>query len=177
MQPRPASMQQPTPLAPFEAGRVRLTDVSPRDGLQNEAEQVATEAKIRLIASLVEARVDEVEITSFVSRKWIPQLGDAVEVCQGLDAWLTRHDWTLAGHAAAGARSAPLFSALVPNAKGMETLLEVNSRAGRRLIGKASVFTAASESFCRKNINATIAESIERFAPVISANHQQECIL
>lgn len=176
LSPAPGNQPQQNPaetLKDLEPRRVRLTDVSPRDGLQNEPNLVATEAKVDLITSLVAAGVDEIEVTSFVSRKWIPQLGDSGEVCEGLDHWLRSHGWNLATDPREGGRTAPLFSALVPNAKGLEGLSEVNQKAGRKLIGKASVFTAASETFCRKNINATIAESIERFGPVIAQSHQQ----
>ncbi|MEM1186432.1 MAG: hydroxymethylglutaryl-CoA lyase [Planctomycetota bacterium] len=136
--------------------RVRITDVAARDGLQNEEGRVATERKAELVAAIDRSGVDEVEITSFVSPKWIPQLGDAAELCELL------------------ARSKPdnvVYSALVPNEQGMERLLDVNDHARaahgvNRLIDKVSVFTAASETFSEKNTNATIAETIERFVPV-----------
>lgn len=131
--------------------RVRINDVSPRDGLQNEPGVIATKDKVRLVELLAASGVDEVEVTSFVSPKWIPQLGDAAEVCAGL-----------ADKKPAGVS----FSALVPNEKGMEALLEVNRRAGFALIDKVSVFTAASETFSKKNTNATIAETLERFRPI-----------
>lgn len=132
--------------------RVRITDVSPRDGLQNEPGVIPTAEKVRLVELLCATGVEEIEVTSFVSPKWVPQLGDAAEVC----AALTR---CKPGHM--------VFSALVPNERGMESLLDVNRRAGFTLIDKASVFTAASETFAKRNINATIAESLERFRPVV----------
>jgi hydroxymethylglutaryl-CoA lyase len=101
--------------------------------------------------------VDEVEVSSFVSAKWVPQLGDAAEVFAG----------------AAGAKRPGLeFSALVPNEKGMEALLGVNATSP--LVDKVCLFTAASETFNKKNTNATIAESFERFAPVLRAAWLQQ---
>ena len=130
------------------APRIRITDVSPRDGLQNEQGVVPAADKARLIALLASAGVDEVEAASFVAPKWIPQLADAEDVLALV----------------AGAPAAlPILSALVPNTSGFARLDAVNARAGRRLISKASVFTAASETFSLKNTNATIAQTIERF--------------
>ncbi len=132
--------------------RVRITEVSPRDGLQNEPGIIPTTEKVRLVDLLTQTGVDEIEISSFVSAKWIPQLGDAEDVfrqCQKPFA------------------AAPLFSALVPNERGMQSVLEVNQRSGRRLIDKIALFTAASETFSKKNTNATIAQTFERFEPVV----------
>ncbi|MBX3359505.1 MAG: hydroxymethylglutaryl-CoA lyase [Phycisphaeraceae bacterium] len=134
------------------AERVRITDVSPRDGLQNEPGVIPTAEKVRLIELLGATGVDEIEVTSFVSPKWVPQLGDAADVCR----LLARFD------------SAPAFSALVPNERGMRGVLETNESTGRSLISRVSVFTAASETFSKRNTNATIAETLERFLPVIS---------
>lgn len=140
--------------------RVRITDVAPRDGLQNEPGVIATPDKVRLAELLCRSGVDEVEVSSFVSPRWIPQLGDAAEVFAELGARLSPP--------ARGAARAPLLSALVPNEQGMRAALEVNRRAGRAIVGKIGVFTAASETFARRNINATIAESIRRFEPVVA---------
>lgn len=142
---------------PFES-RVRITDVSPRDGLQNEPGVIATADKARLVDLLCRAGVDEVEVTSFVSAKWVPQLGDAAELLKLL------HPSPREG-AGGGVLRAPAFSVLVPNDKGMAAAL-ASIDAGA-VIDKVSVFTAASETFNRRNTNASIAESIERFAPVI----------
>ncbi|MBX3368365.1 MAG: hydroxymethylglutaryl-CoA lyase [Phycisphaeraceae bacterium] len=131
---------------------VRITDVSPRDGLQNEPRTVPTRLKVELVRSLCEARVDEIEISSFVSPKWVPQLADAAEVFA-----------SLRNQKPEGIS----FSALVPNEKGLQAALAVNQNAGERLIDKVSIFTAASETFSAKNTNATIAQTIERFKPVI----------
>ncbi len=142
------------------AERVRITDVSPRDGLQNEPGVIPTAEKVRLVELLCGTGVDEIEVSSFVSPKWVPQLGDAAEVFAAV-----------AELPAVREGRAPMLSALVPNEKGMLAALAVNDLAGRRLIGKVSVFTAASEKFSQKNINATIAESIERFVRVVELAH------
>ena len=136
------------------AQRVRITDVSPRDGLQNEAGVIATADKATLVRLLAASGVDEVEVTSFVSPKWVPQLGDAAELLALLNQ--------------PGRAGPPVFSVLVPNAKGMEGVL-----AGpvRGVIDRVAVFTAASETFSKRNTNATIAETIERFRPVVVQAH------
>lgn len=139
------------------AERVRITEVSPRDGLQNEplradGSAIPTADKARLIQALSQTGVGEIEVTSFVSPKWVPQLGDGAELCRLIT------------------RSKPLglsMSALVPNEKGMHALLAANESVGMKLIDKASVFTAASETFSARNTNATIAETIERFRPIV----------
>jgi len=294
--------------------RVRITDVSPRDGLQNEPGIIPTTDKIRLVQLLAKTGVDEIEVTSFVSPKWVPQLGDGAELFKALlhplpegggggwvspmsrppdrwrpparqtttteraqalrhamtgpelalwdlirdkrmmgakfrrqhpfgpfildffcqekllaleldgithrgdearqydaerDAWIARHGVhtvriandavlsnptgvaehirrVLESRPAAGAlKPTPLpppsgrggatvlFSALVPNAQGMQGVLDVNRAALRRVIEKVSVFTAASETFSRRNTNASIAETIERFRPVILTAHAE----
>ncbi len=138
--------------------RVRITDVAPRDGLQNEAGLVPTEQKAALVRALAGCGLDEVEVTSFVSPKWVPQLGDAAELCDML---------------AQDKPEGVVYSALVPNERGMAGVLAANERAGFRLIDKVGIFTAASESFSQKNTNATIAETIERFRPVVRLAHEQ----
>ncbi len=134
---------------------VRVIDVAPRDGLQNEPGIIALDEKLKLVRLLTTSGVDEVEVTSFVSPKWVPQLSDARALCDAL---------------AKDARKPPgvMYSALVPNDKGMDQALEVNQQAGRRVLDKVSVFTAASETFSRKNTNASIEETIERFRPVVA---------
>lgn len=122
---------------------VKLLDVGPRDGLQNEKANVATEHKARLVAMLQDAGLREIEVTSFVSPKWVPQMGDNAAVMAAIER-----------------RPGVRYSVLVPNLKGLEAALA--SRPDEIL-----VFTAASEAFTQKNINCSIAESLERFAPVI----------
>ena len=148
---------------------VRITDVSPRDGLQNEPSLIATADKCRLIELLAATGVDEIEATSFVSPKWVPQLGDAAELLAMVAAL----------PAFASGAAGPMLSALVPNEKGLQGLLAANQAAGqvegqvggRTLVKKASVFTAASERFSQENTNATIAQTIERFKPVVREAH------
>lgn len=141
---------------------VRITDVAPRDGLQNERGVIPTAEKAELVRLLSTTGVDEVEVTSFVSPKWIPQLGDAAELFEMLIA-------DLDGAKPDGVQ----WSVLVPNERGMAGALAVNKcareTAGRPAIDKVSVFTAASESFSEKNTNASIEETIKRFRPVIAA--------
>ena len=125
--------------------RVKLIDVGPRDGLQNEKQPVPAAIKIELVQRLQDAGLKEIEVTSYVSPKWVPQMGDNVEVMAGI----TR-------------KSGVLYSVLTPNMKGFEAA--VTSRPDEIV-----VFGAASEAFSQKNINCSIAESIERFAPVVRA--------
>lgn len=132
---------------------VRITDVSPRDGLQNESRAIPTDEKARLVELLCKTGVDEIEVSSFVSRRWIPQLGDAPELFA-----------IVAGFKPTGM----VFSALVPNDQGLDAALRVNEQAGRRVIDRVAVFTAASDTFARKNINASITDSLKRLEPVIA---------
>ncbi len=132
---------------------VRITDVSPRDGLQNEPGIIATDDKVRLIKLLSGTGVDEIEATSFVSPRWVPQLADAAAVCEQLRGSSPKN---------------PLLSALVPNEKGMGALLKLSGAGVERVIGKVSVFTAASETFSLRNTNASIAEVVGRFKPVVA---------
>ncbi len=131
---------------------VRITDVSPRDGLQNEPGSIPTNDKARLVELLVDALVDEVELTSFVSPKRVPQLADADDVLENVLPFK---------------RPDVLYSALVPNEKGLGRLLSASERAGMPLVDKIALFTAASEEFNQQNTGASIAESIERFALVV----------
>lgn len=133
---------------------VRITDVSPRDGLQNEQGVVATADKVRLIEALARAGVDEIEATSFVSPKWVPQLGDAAEVLEAVRA----------NGVFDPSAKPPALSVLVPNAKGFERAKQFHSPDFPL---KIAVFTAASETFNQKNTNASIAESIDRFRAFI----------
>jgi hydroxymethylglutaryl-CoA lyase len=128
---------------------VDICEVGPRDGLQNEKRIVPVADKLRFIALLAAAGFREIEATSFVSPKWVPQLADAEEL---LPRAIAAHPGTL-------------LSVLVPNEKGLERALACGAR-------KVSVFTAASEGFARKNINATVAESIARFEPVVRRAHE-----
>ena len=134
------------------AERVRITEVGPRDGLQNEPGVIPTAEKVRLVELCCATGVDEVEVTSFVSPKWVPQLGDASEVFAGLERMHIDGDHCV-------------LSALVPNEQGMLAALDVARTPG--LLEKVAVFTAASQTFAQRNINATIEESIQRFIPIV----------
>ena len=118
---------------------VRIVEVGPRDGLQSIEQTIPTEAKIQFINTLSEAKLPEIEVTSFVSAKWIPQLADAQEV----SIEIIRD-------------SNILYTALIPNIKGLERALDANNSS-------VAVFTAASDTFSQKNINCSIKESITRF--------------
>ena len=128
----------------FSNEPIRLVEVGPRDGLQNEADFVPTELKVAFVDALSGTGLGEIEVSSFVSPKWVPQLADAAEVFRRI-------------RRAPGVR----YSALVPNEPGLDRAVEAR-------VDAVAVFTAASESFSRRNINATIAESLERFRPVIA---------
>ena len=122
---------------------VRIYEVGPRDGLQNEATPIPTEAKLRFIDLLADAGLREIEATSFVSPKAVPQLADAAELMTTLER-----------------RPGVRYPVLVPNARGLD-------RAEAAGADAVCVFTAASEAFTRANINMTISESIDAFRPVI----------
>jgi hydroxymethylglutaryl-CoA lyase len=125
--------------------RIKLIDVGPRDGLQNEKQPVPAAVKVELVHRLQAAGLKEIEVTSFVSPKWVPQMADNAEVMEGI-------------HRDAGVR----YSVLTPNLQGFEAALKTKP-------DEIVVFGAASEAFSQKNINCSIAESIERFAPVVKA--------
>jgi len=126
--------------------RVKLVDVGPRDGLQNEKSPVPASVKIELVQRLQDAGLTEVEVTSFVSPKWVPQMADNAEVMAGI-------------RRQAGVR----YSVLTPNLKGLEAAM---TPARELWPDEIVVFGAASEAFSQRNINCSIAESIERFRPV-----------
>jgi len=129
--------------------RVTLVDVGPRDGLQNEKQPVATGDKVALVHALQAAGLREIEVTSYVSPKWVPQMADNAEVMAAIQR-----------------RPGVRYSVLVPNLKGLEAAL-AGGAATRP--DEVVVFGAASEAFSQKNINCSIAESIDRFAPVVAA--------
>jgi hydroxymethylglutaryl-CoA lyase len=125
--------------------RVVLVDVGPRDGLQNEKQTVPAEVKIGLVHRLQDAGLKEIEVTSFVSPKWVPQMADNAQVMAGIQR-----------------RPGVRYAALTPNMKGLEGALASG-------VDEVVVFGAASEAFSQKNINCSIDESIARFAPVVEA--------
>jgi len=120
---------------------VRIIEVGPRDGLQNEPIPISTELKLEFIRNLVDSGLGEIEVTSFVSPKWVPQLGDAAELWPQLP-------------------SGPKFSARVPNMKGLERAIELG-------VERIAIFTAASDAFTQKNINMTVEQSLEVFGEVV----------
>jgi hydroxymethylglutaryl-CoA lyase len=120
----------------------RIVEVGPRDGLQNEVTLVSTQVKIELIDRLSAAGLKTIESGSFVSPKWVPQMADTAEVLAGISR-----------------RPGVAYTVLTPNMQGFEAALKSG-------VNEVAVFAAASETFSRKNINCSIAESLERFAPV-----------
>jgi hydroxymethylglutaryl-CoA lyase len=125
--------------------KVKIVEVGPRDGLQNESQPVSTEVKVALIERLADAGLPVVEATSFVSPKWVPQMADAADVM----ARIRR-------------KPGVSYPVLVPNLKGLEGALAARAE-------EVAVFAAASEAFSRRNINCSIDESLDRFAPVCEA--------
>ena len=124
---------------------VHLIDVGPRDGLQNEKQPINTAIKIELVNRLVQAGLKNVEAAAFVSPKWVPQMADGAQVLAGINR-----------------QPGVSFSALVPNMQGLEAALAAG-------VDEVVIFGAASEAFSQKNINCSIAQSVERFAPVAQA--------
>ena len=129
--------------------KVRIVEVGPRDGLQNEAGAVPAAVKIELINRLADAGLPAIEATAFVSPKWVPQMADNAEVMAGIRR-----------------KPGVAYPVLVPNIKGFEAALAAGA-------GEIAVFAAASEAFSRKNINCSIAESLARFEPVVQAAKQR----
>lgn len=128
--------------------RVRIVEVGPRDGLQNEKQVVPTPVKVELIERLAGCGLAEIEAGAFVSPKWVPQMADSGEVLRRLTP-----------------RPGVDYPVLVPNLQGLEAALEAGART-------VAVFGAASETFSRRNINCSVAESLERFRPVAAAARQ-----
>lgn len=130
--------------------KVRIVEVGPRDGLQNEKQAIPTAAKIQLIEMLVDAGLTYIEAGSFVNPKWVPQMADSAEVFAGIKR-----------------KPAITYAALVPNLQGYERAIAVNAN-------EVAIFAAASEAFSQKNINCSISESIKRFEVLMSAAQAQK---
>jgi hydroxymethylglutaryl-CoA lyase len=130
--------------------KVRIVEVGPRDGLQNEKKTIPVSTKIKLIEMLVDAGLNYIEAGSFVNPKWIPQMADSAEVFSGISR-----------------KSGITYAALVPNLQGYERAIQVGAN-------EVAIFAAASEAFSQKNINCSIAESIKRFDILISAAKAQQ---
>ncbi|REL36026.1 hydroxymethylglutaryl-CoA lyase [Thalassotalea euphylliae] len=124
---------------------VKLVEVGPRDGLQNEAQLISAADKIALINQLTDAGLSYIEAGSFVSPKWVPQMATSTEVCQGIDK-----------------KAGVTYTALTPNLKGFEAALDAG-------VEEVAIFGAASEAFSQKNINCSISESLARFSPVVAS--------
>ena len=124
---------------------VRLVEVGPRDGLQNEKQPISVADKVRLSDDLTAAGLSYIEVGSFVSPKWVPQMAGSAEVFAGIKQ-----------------KPGVVYGALTPNLKGFEAAVEAG-------VKEVAVFAAASEAFSQKNINCSIAESLERFVPVMEA--------
>ncbi len=137
---------------PFAAGasnRVSIVEMAPRDGLQNEKVLIDTQAKIRLVDLLSACGFERIEVTSFVSPKWVPQLADAADVMAGI-----------------ARRPGVRYAVLTPNMKGFDAALAAKA-------DEVAIFASASEGFSQHNINCSITESIERFRPVVEAAREQ----
>ncbi|MGB6054425.1 MAG: hydroxymethylglutaryl-CoA lyase, partial [Burkholderiaceae bacterium] len=128
--------------------KVKIVEVGPRDGLQNEKETIPAAVKIALVDRLTQAGFANIEAASFVSPKWVPQMATSAEVMAGI-----------------ARRPGTVYSALAPNMKGFEAALAAGA-------DEVVIFGAASEAFSQKNINCSIAESVERFRPVAQAAKQ-----
>ena len=124
---------------------VRLVEVGPRDGLQNEKQPISVADKVRLVDDLSAAGLSYIEVGSFVSPKWVPQMAGSAEVLAGIKR-----------------KPGITYAALAPNLKGFEAALEAK-------VEEVAVFAAASEAFSQKNINCSIAESLQRFVPLLEA--------
>ncbi|MGE8590150.1 MAG: hydroxymethylglutaryl-CoA lyase [Alcaligenes sp.] len=128
--------------------RVKIVEVGPRDGLQNEKEFIPTAVKVELVDRLAQAGFANVEATSFVSPKWVPQMADGAQVMQAI-----------------ARRPGTIYSVLTPNMRGFEGALAARA-------DEVVIFAAASEAFSQRNINCSVDESLERFAPVAQAAKQ-----
>jgi hydroxymethylglutaryl-CoA lyase len=126
-------------------GKVKIVEVGPRDGLQNEKKAIATATKLELIERLAEAGCRAIEATAFVAPKWTPQMADHDAVLRGVKR-----------------RAGVAYPVLTPNLKGFQAALAAGAE-------EVAVFASASESFSRKNINCSVAESLERFMPLMQA--------
>ena len=130
--------------------QVRLVEVGPRDGLQNERQPISVADKVRLVNDLSAAGLSYIEVGSFVSPKWVPQMAGSAEVFAQIER-----------------KAGVTYAALTPNLKGLEAAIEAGVR-------EVAVFAAASEAFSQKNINCSIAESLARFVPLLEAARAQD---
>ncbi|WP_024680151.1 hydroxymethylglutaryl-CoA lyase [Pseudomonas syringae] len=129
------------------AQKVNIVEVGPRDGLQNEAQPISIEDKVRLVDELTAAGLMHIEVGSFVSPKWVPQMAGSAQVFEQIQR-----------------REGVIYSALAPNLRGFEDALAAGVR-------EVAVFAAATEGFSQRNLNCSISESLARFAPIMAAAH------
>lgn len=171
MPPSPSRPPQP----PNPLHDVRIVEVGPRDGLQNEPQPISVDDKLELIRRLeLAGRFSSIEVGACVSPRWVPQMADSDRVLAGLRA---RRE----GDAAASADVPTRYSVLVPNLRGLEMAIAANAvdggdgnvRCGNGVVDEVAIFGAASEAFSQRNINATIDESMERFRAVVERAHQE----
>ena len=138
------------------ANHVRIFEVGPRDGLQNEKTLVPTAVKVDFVNRLSRTGLTSIEVTSFVSAKWVPQMGDHVEVLAGIDRVAGVH-----------------YSALTPNVQGITKVLSLGAKG----VNEVAIFSAASESFSKKNINCSIATSLDRFEEVAKIARENKLLV
>lgn len=128
--------------------KVRLVEVGPRDGLQNEAQPISVTDKVQLVNDLTDAGLGYIEVGSFVSPKWVPQMAGSAEVFAGIEQ-----------------RAGVTYAALAPNLRGFEDALAAG-------VKEVAVFAAATEAFSQRNINCSVSESLTRFEPIMQAAQQ-----
>src|SRR5476649_2857695 len=133
------------PSSPFLPNRVRLVEVGPRDGLQNESRPISIADKVQILDDLSDAGLRYIEVGSFVSPKWVPQMAGSAEVFAQIQR-----------------KAEVTYAALTPNLRGFEDALAAG-------VKEVAVFAAASETFSQRNINCSISESLERFVPIMEA--------
>lgn len=135
----------------MKSSKIRIVEVGPRDGLQNEAKKISVTSRLKLVRLLAEAGLNQIEVGAFVSPKWVPQMSDTFELVHEVFKGQSRGEVSKKAN----------FSVLVPNMRGMEDAIKTPIR-------EVAIFGACSESFSRKNINCSIEESFERFAQVLT---------
>jgi hydroxymethylglutaryl-CoA lyase len=147
---------------------VRIVEVGPRDGLQNESQQISVENKLQLIQKLESSGINHIEVGSFVSPKWIPQMADSDKVLEGL-LYRDRRRQQERKDSSSSLKS--VYSVLIPNLKGLEIALQDPIY---QMVHEIAIFASASEEFSKRNINSTIDESMDRFRTVLD-HLRQHC--
>ena len=176
--PAAQTIKRMTPLAARNNHDIKIVEVGPRDGLQNEPQNVSRKDKIKLVTLLADAGCSFIEAGAFVSKKWVPNMADSLEVMEGLREWKTQQfattiiandnkEATVDNHPFSSSLQWPVLSCLTPNARGLD--LAVQARAD-----EIAIFGSASEEFSQRNINCSIEESLERFAEVAEQANQRK---